>query len=108
MNPKDQSELTRALKARGLYHERCGAAAMMLCLRLRREPLAHAERVRGAMKKHGCCSVGTLMRAGLAQYLAAEKLYVITPAGETWLSELEIHGFLGSEGRIQIPQEVTA
>ena len=112
MTPKNQSNLTRDLTARGLYHERCGVAAINLALRLRQKPLPHAERIAGAMKKSGFCSVGTLIKAKLAKYLTAEKLYVITGAGDTWLSELEIHGFIeagevkGSIG--QEAQEVAA
>lgn len=94
---KDQANLTRDLMARGLYHPRCGIAAINLALRLRGKPLSHAERVAGSMKKDGMSSVSTLILAGLARYVADEKLYVITPAGETWLTELEIHGFLNAE-----------
>lgn len=33
-------------------------------------------------------------KAGLARFVVAEKIYVITPLGETWLTELEIHGLI--------------
>lgn len=37
-------------------------------------------------------SLGLAIGAGLARFHCDEGCYVITPDGETWLSELEIHG----------------
>jgi hypothetical protein len=107
MSIKDQSNLTRDLTARGLYHPRCGVASIKLALRLRDKPLPHAERVAGAMKKGGSFCIGTLILAKLARYVAAEKVYVITPAGEAWLEALERCGFLNAEV-LRAPQEEAA
>ena len=105
---KNQTNLTRGMLARGLYHRSCGLTAIRLALRLCSQPVTHEERVRGCMKKTGMSSMGALVKAGLARYVAAEKIYVITPAGETWLTELEIHGFLNVDEGIRAPQEVAA
>lgn len=37
-------------------------------------------------------SLGLAIGAGLARYHRDEGCYIITPDGETWLTELEIHG----------------
>lgn len=43
--------------------------------------------------------IGMAIKTGFARFVADEKCYVITPAGETWLNELEIHGLL--EGKAE-------
>lgn len=59
----------RACIDSGIYIERCGLAVRDLLIELRSGPLAVAVSSYGGMK---------------------------TPRGETWLTELEIHGLIGA------------
>lgn len=78
----------------GIAHERCGPAVRDLLLGLRKEPLKAQVSSYGGAKMPKHASLGVAVQAGLARFMAGEKLYVITPLGETWLTELEIHGLL--------------
>lgn len=72
----------------GIFRDRCGQG------------------VRDALKELRCPSAGTnrnrrravvinlAVAAGLARWMPEKRLHVITPAGETWLTELEIHGLI--------------
>ena len=66
----------------GIAHARCGLAVRDLLLQLRAKPMpAHA-------------SMGVAIKQGLARFLPDQLCYAITPKGETWLTELEIHGLI--------------
>jgi len=73
-------------KAAGLHYSRCGPHARDLLKFLRSRPLTLAE----ARQMHRT-QLGALISAGLARWLAEFQVYAITPSGETWLAELEIH-----------------
>ena len=45
--------------------------------------------------------MGIAIMAGLVHYLPKETNYVIAPAGETWLTELEIHGLANNKDQAQ-------
>lgn len=81
----------------------CGPAVRDLLVSLRSAPLllergkdGHAHRATPMSKP----LIGMAIKTGFARFVSDEKLYVLTPAGETWLSELEIHGLLTTEGRL--------
>lgn len=75
---------------------RCGPTVRGLLLELRCQPLAVllAAGCTRSVKMPQHARLGVAIKAGLARFVPADKHYVITPAGETWLTELEIHGLL--------------
>lgn len=79
----------------GIYIERCGLAVRDLLLELRTGPLPVGISACGGMKTPQHARLGVAIKAKLARFVPEEKHYVITPSGETWLTELEIHGLIG-------------
>ena len=78
----------------------CGPAIRDLLKSLRHSPLLLE--VRSDAYHHRATPtskplIGMAIKAGFARFIRDERLYAITPAGETWLTELEIHGLLKSE-----------
>ncbi len=91
---KVSNQFTVECRKAGIAHERCGLAVRDLLLALRKEPLKSQVSSYGGAKMPKHASLGVAVKAGLARFIAVEKLYVITPSGETWLTELEIHGII--------------
>lgn len=85
---KDQDNLARTLQHHGLYHPSVGIAAIRLLQQLQQQPMSHEERVRTSTKKAGASSMGVLIRAGLATYIAESRVYIITGKGANWLRSL--------------------
>jgi len=81
-------------EAAGIAQERCGPKARDLLLDLRKQPLRAQVSSYGGVKMPRHASLGVALKARLVRYLPAERAYVITPAGETWLTELETHGLI--------------
>lgn len=78
----------------------CGPAVRELLLSLRTTPLLLDVTRRGNTRRATPRSqpvIGMAIKAGFARFVRDEKLYALTPAGESWLQELEIHGLLKSE-----------
>jgi hypothetical protein len=79
----------------------CGPAIRDLLVGLRSSPLLLLERGKDGYYHRATPTrqplIGMAIKAGFARFVSDEKLYVITPAGETWLTELEIHGLIKSE-----------
>lgn len=100
----------------GFNFRGCGISAARMLKAMRTAPLV-PERVHDPKARHGVAviipgngsgALGALIRNGLARFLRDEDCYAITPKGETWLTELEIHGLLNAEAGICAPQEVAA
>lgn len=79
----------------------CGPAVRDILVSLRSSPLLLLDKARDGYYHRATPTskplIGMAIKAGFARFVRDEKLYAITPAGETWLSELEIHGLLKSE-----------
>lgn len=93
IHPKDFTD--RCIRM-GIHHRGCGQSARDLLKRLRCAPIM-AECKKAAVRAPRFPELGLLISAGLVRYEAGERKYVIAPAGETWLAELEIHGLIGEE-----------
>lgn len=91
---KYSNAFTLGCKAAGIYHERCGAAVRDLLLELREAPLRVQVSSYGGVKMPKHASMGVALQAGLARFVREDACYVITPAGLTWLTELESHGLM--------------
>lgn len=85
---------TLACKAKGVYHHRCGMAVRDLLIELKAKPLRCEPAANGPVKMPRHASLGVAVKAGLARFISDQQCYVITPAGEIWLTELEIHGLI--------------
>lgn len=85
---------SKAARVAGIAHDRCGPAVRDLLLDLRQRPLPAHRPLSGGVAMPRGPSMGVAIRAGLARYVSDAGCYAITPAGETWLQELEIHGLL--------------
>jgi hypothetical protein len=92
----DVERFRRACIVCGIYIERCGLAVRDLLLELRSEPLPVGVSASGGAKTPQHARLGVAIKAKLARFVPEEKHYVITPSGETWLTELEIHGLIGA------------
>lgn len=88
MSLKNQSNYTRILDEHGLYHPRCGIAAIHLLVRLQSQPMTKDERVNTSRKTSGASSMGVLILAGLAAFDAPAKAYRTTEKGTAWLAAL--------------------
>lgn len=78
----------------GIAHARCGMAVRDLMLHLRAKPMQAQINASGGAKMPAYASMGVAIKQGLARFVPDEICYVITPKGETWLTDLEIHGLL--------------
>lgn len=78
----------------GITHERCGMAVRDLLLQLRAKPMQVLVSASGGAKMPACASMSVAIKQGLARFLPDQRCYTITPKGETWLTELEIHGLI--------------
>ncbi len=94
MNSRNQSNFARALQLHGLHHPSCGVAAIQLLQSLQKEAMTHEVRVSSSKKSQGASCMGVCIRAGLAVYEAATKLYKITPKGAQWLKDLKAKGLM--------------
>lgn len=91
---KESNRFHLACQAAGIAHQRCGPRVRDLLLELRCAPLQAQVSSYGGVKMPRHVSLGVALKAGLARYLAADREYAITPLGEAWLMELEIHGLI--------------
>ncbi len=91
---KRAEDFARACKKAGLQQAGCGIGVRDLLQQLRQGPLTCGRSRAGVSMPHAA-AMGPAVRAGLARYHAAERCFVISPAGETWLDELEVHGLEG-------------
>jgi hypothetical protein len=80
----------------GIYVERCGLAVRDLLIELRATPLPVGVSACGRCKTPQHARLGVAIKAGMARFVKEDRNYVITPRGETWLTELEIHGLIGA------------
>lgn len=87
----NSNQFEQACSERGIYRKGCGQKVRDLLQQLRCAPIA-AGKSRAGTKMPNHASLGRAIGAGLARFHRAEGCYVITPDGEVWLSELEIHG----------------
>lgn len=78
----------------GIAHPRCGMAVRDLLLQLRAKPMQAQINAQGGAKMPAHASMGVAIKQGLARFVPDQLCYVITPKGETWLRELEIHGLI--------------
>jgi hypothetical protein len=85
------NQFEQACRECGIYRKRCGQKVRDLLQQLRCAPIA-ADKSRAGTKMPNHASLGLAIGAGLARYHRDEGCYIITPDGETWLTELEIHG----------------
>ena len=85
-----------ACRKHGIYIDRCGLAVRDLLQQLRCAPIS-SERSKAGTKMPHHSAMGIAIMAGLVHYLPKETNYVIAPAGETWLTELEIHGLANDQ-----------
>jgi hypothetical protein len=94
----------RCIRA-GLNHRGCGLSAVEMLLQMRSAPLVpqcvRDPKARGgvtfSVPGNGNGAMGALIRNGLARFHRDQACYAITPNGETWLTELEIHGLIKNE-----------
>lgn len=84
------NQFEKACREHGIHRPRCGQGVRDLLKQLRCAPIA-ADKSRAGTKMPNHASLGLAIGAGLARFHRHEGCYVITPDGETWLSELEIH-----------------
>ena len=85
------NQFEQACRECGIYRKRCGQKVRDLLQQLRCAPIA-ADKSRAGTKMPNHASLGLAIGAGLARFHRDEGCYIITPDGETWLAELEIHG----------------
>ena len=94
--PAGSPAFTALCRKHGCYHDRCGLAVRDLVQQLRCAPISSEKSKAGTKMPHHS-AMGISIMAGLVHYLPIEKCYVISPAGETWLAELEIHGLANTK-----------
>jgi hypothetical protein len=85
------NQFEQACRKYGIYHQRCGQKVRDLLQQLRCAPIA-ADKSQAGTKMPNHASLGLAIAAGLARFHRDEGCFIITPDGETWLSELEING----------------
>jgi len=97
----DEAAFRRACQQAGIHTPpHCGPTVRELLVSLRSSPLLLTGLRDGYCHRATPTSkplIGMAIKAGFARFVRDEKLYALTPAGETWLHELELHGLLKSE-----------
>lgn len=84
-------QFQKACEQHGIHRPGCGQKVRDLLKQLRGAPLA-VQKSRAGAKMPSHASLGLAVSAGLARFVRDEACFAITPDGETWLAELELHG----------------
>jgi len=89
-----KNDFTARTQALGIARTKCGLSHVeclqeLKCGSLTREAAVRVKRT---------YQLGPLIAAGLARWNDEAGGYTITPAGESWLTELEIHGLISGLG----------
>lgn len=71
----------------------CGPSCVVIVRELRVQPITREQ----TLHTRAYSAMGQAIKAGFARWNAEIHSYTITPAGETWLTELEIHHILPSD-----------
>ena len=85
------SQFQKACEVHGIHRKGCGQKVRDLLKQLRAAPLA-SQKSHAGTKMPNHASLGLAVGAGLARFIREETCFAITPDGETWLAELELHG----------------
>ncbi len=93
---KESNRFSLACQKAGIYHDCCGVAARDLLLELRGRPMVATQSPYGGLRMPRP-GMGQAVKTGLARFDPPARCYVITPAGETWLKQLEQHGLLAEK-----------
>lgn len=86
----ESNDFMLACRAAGVYIPGCGLAIWDLLQELRGGPLEATAAAFGGLKMPKPARMGVALKHGLVRFDPATRMYAITPAGETWLTELEI------------------